>query len=102
MSSCVRCSRRLPPNPGPQQLCTRCTKRAAEQLDTLAATTQVLRMKEGDSSSPAPLPAFAAVRADVSELPFADASVAAAHSSAALAPSAQKEPPGHSTHALAP
>jgi ubiquinone/menaquinone biosynthesis C-methylase UbiE len=58
------------------------TKRAAEQLDTLAATTQVLRMKEGDSSSPAPLPAFAAVRADVSELPFADASVAAAHSSA--------------------
>ena len=58
------------------------TKRAAEQLDTLAATTQVLRMKEGDASSPAPLPAFAAVRADVSELPFADASVAAAHSSA--------------------
>ena len=39
-------------------------------------------MKEGDASSPAPLPAFAAVRADVSELPFADASVAAAHSSA--------------------
>ena len=30
------------------------TKRAAEQLDTLAATTQVLRMKEGDASSPAP------------------------------------------------
>ena len=58
------------------------TKRAAEQLDTLAATTQVLRMKEGDASSPAPLPAFAAVRADVLELPFADASVAAAHSSA--------------------
>ena len=67
------------------------TKRAAEQLDTLAATTQVLRAKstrgddddeERDESSSAPLPAFAAVRADVCALPFADASVAAAHSSA--------------------
>ena len=64
------------------------TKRAAEQLDTLAATTQVLRAKEGnddgegDDASMAPLPAFAAVRADVCALPFADASVAAAHSSA--------------------
>ena len=64
------------------------TKRAAEQLDTLAATTQVLRAKEGNDddvasdASMAPLPAFAAVRADVCALPFADASVAAAHSSA--------------------
>ena len=57
------------------------TKRAAEQLDTLAATTQVLRMKEKTDGA-SPPPAFAAVRADVSELPFADASVAAAHSSA--------------------
>ena len=64
------------------------TKRAAEQLDTLAATTQVLRAKQGNDddvasdASMAPLPAFAAVRADVCALPFADASVAAAHSSA--------------------
>ena len=65
------------------------TKRAAEQLDTLAATTQVLRAKNGRPSkidgagdAPATPPAFAAVRADVSKLPFADASVAAAHSSA--------------------
>ena len=64
------------------------TKRAAEQLDTLAATTQVLRAKEGNDdgvasdASMAPLPAFAAVRADVCALPFVDASVAAAHSSA--------------------
>jgi len=63
------------------------TKRAAEQLDTLAATTQVLRAKEGNDDGEGddaltPLPAFAAVRADVCALPFADASVAAAHSSA--------------------
>jgi ubiquinone/menaquinone biosynthesis C-methylase UbiE len=63
------------------------TKRAAEQLDTLAATTQVLRAKEGNDDgegddAQTPLPAFAAVRADVCALPFADASVAAAHSSA--------------------
>ena len=62
------------------------TKRAAEQLDTLAATTQVLRAKEGnddgEGDAQTPLPAFAAVRADVCALPFADASVAAAHSSA--------------------
>jgi ubiquinone/menaquinone biosynthesis C-methylase UbiE len=62
------------------------TKRAAEQLDTLAATTQVLRAKEGNDDGEGDdaqtLPAFAAVRADVCALPFADASVAAAHSSA--------------------
>jgi ubiquinone/menaquinone biosynthesis C-methylase UbiE len=91
------------------------TKRAAERLDTLAATTRVLRQRrDGDANAnanpdananvnadananananassvglgldpaPARLPAFAAVRADVSDLPFADASVSAVHSSA--------------------
>ena len=55
------------------------TKRAAEQLDMLAATTTVLKQRDPTTQS---LPQFAAVRADVSCLPFADASVDAVHSSA--------------------
>ena len=53
------------------------TKRAAEQLDRLVVTASV--RPEPDAP---PLPAFAAVRADVGEMPFADASVDAVHSSA--------------------
>ena len=59
---------------------TAMTKRAAEQLDTLVATTTVLRQRDPQNVND--LPQFAAVRADVTELPFADASVDAVHSSA--------------------
>jgi hypothetical protein len=52
------------------------TFRAAAKLDAVEAAA----IKYADS--PAPSSSFAAVRADVGELPFADASIAAVHCSA--------------------
>ena len=53
------------------------TKRAASVLDTLSVTASVR-----PDASAAPLPCFAAVRADVGEMPFASDSIDAVHSSA--------------------
>lgn len=54
------------------------TRRAAEQLDRIGAAASSSNSSNASNASVR----FAAVRADVGELPFADGSIAAAHSSA--------------------
>ena len=60
------------------------TRRAAEQLDGVESAAAAASAAASAASAPSAAASvkFAAVRADVGELPFADASIAAVHSSA--------------------